>query len=253
MAEPIPDPSPRLQMLTLVCPSCGARSSFPPGADRITCQYCGNEHIFNLPSRADRDPRQSEPNLPRPWTPRPESIKFEKRSDHIRLVRRWFSLKVLPLAFFCVFWDGFLCFWYSMAVFTPKGVNVMMILFPILHVLAGAFLTYTLIATLLNRTTIRVDRQWFIVQHDPVPWPGEVKVPVSELTQLYCTEQVSHGKRSTSVTYDLNAVLKDGAKKKLLSGLEAPEVASFVEQQVESWLNITDRRVAGEASLVSNQ
>jgi hypothetical protein len=249
MPDPIPDPSPRLQMLTLTCPSCGARCSFPPGADHFTCEYCGNQHIFNLPSRIDKSvtPRK-EADLPRPWTPRPESVRFEKRSDSITLVRRWFSFKIIPLVFFCVVWDGFLCFWYGTALFSGGG-NIIMLLFPMLHLAVGVGLTYYVIATFLNHTTIRVDRQMFSVLHDPVPWTGEIKVPVADLTQLYCTQKVSSGKNSTTITYDLNAVLKDGTKKTLLTGLDAPEVASFIEQQIELWLDITDKRVAGEVSL----
>ncbi len=234
-------------MLTLQCPSCGARSIFPPGGERFVCQYCGNEHIFNLPSRADR--AASAPGkaaLPRPWVPRPENVKFEKRSDSIRLVRRWFTPMVLSLAFFCLFWDGFLCFWYIAALSSPKGPQIVMLLFPMLHLAVGVGLTYYVIAALLNRTTIKVDRQWFIVQHDPVPWPGEVKVPVRELEQLYCQEQTTQRKRSSSASYTLSAVLKDGRKKTLLTGLDGPEVAAFIEQQVEGWLNIEDQRVVGE-------
>lgn len=249
MTEPIPDPSPKIQMLTLQCPSCGARSIFPPGGERFVCQYCGNEHIFNLPSRADQAASApGKETLSRPWIPRPENVKFEKRSDSLRLVRRWFTAGVIPLAFFCLFWDGFLCVWYSAAFMSPAGPQIVMILFPTLHLAVGVGLSYFVLASFLNRTTIKVDRQWFIVQHDPVPWPGEVKVPVKELTQLYCQEKVKQGKRSTSTTYDLSAVLQDGRKKTLLTGLDSPEVAAFIEQQVESWLNIEDRRVVGEMS-----
>lgn len=237
-------------MLTLQCPSCGARSIFPPGGERFTCQYCGNEHIFNLPSRADRAAAApGKEVLPRPWIPRPDHIKFEKRPDSIRLLRRWYSLKALPMAFFCIFWDGFLCFWYSIALTSPKGPQITMLVFPLLHLAVGVGITYSVIATFLNRTTIKVDRQWFIVQHDPVPWPGEVKVPVRELDQIYCQEEVTHTKRSSSTSYTLSAVLKDGRKKTLLTGLDSPEVAAFIEQQVEGWLNIEDRRVVGEMSM----
>ncbi len=193
--------------------------------------------------------RAAQSPLPRPWITQPGTVTLRQETGRLILKRRWRTWKVAPLAFFCVFWDGFLCFWYSILLVNPSEPAVIMMLFPLLHVAAGIFLTYTLLANLFNHTTIQVDLERFIVQHDPVPWPGEIKIPVRNLKQLYCKEKVSHGRRTTSVTYTLAAVLSDGTEKNLLSGLESPAVAGFIEQSVEKWLNIADQRVTGETVL----
>ena len=39
----------------------------------------------------------------------------------------------------------------------------------------------------------------------------------------------------------------DGKKVKLLAGLERWEQGRYVEQQIEKWLGLTDRKVSGEA------
>ncbi len=242
-------PTDQPSFLTLQCPSCGGKSAFPPGSDRFVCQYCGNEHIFQLPTRqsASSDRQAGEKAIqPRPrLTPRPRQVQIEKKNDSVKLSWRWFSPKYIPLAFFCVAWDAFLCFWYSMALGMPNAPWIM-IVFPVAHLAVGVGLTYSTLAGFLNTTSLKIDRQYFIVQHDPMPWTGEIKTPVDQLEQFYCKEKRASSKNGVHFTYQLNAVLKDGRDISLVSDLDAPDIALFLEQQIESWLNIPDTDVAGE-------
>lgn len=227
-------------MITLQCPSCGGRTRFAADAERFVCDYCGNEHLFNLPIRGVAPPSPLEPSR-RPLMPQPGGVTVEMLDDGLELTWRWFSWKYIPLALFCVVWDGFLCFWYSIALSTDAPW--IMIVFPIFHLAVGVGLTYSVLAGFLNHSTLRVDRKIFSIQHDPVPWLGEVKVPLGDLDQLYCKEK--RGSKG-SVSYQLAAVLKNGRKLDLLSNLESPEVGFFIEQQIENWLDIPDRSVRGE-------
>jgi hypothetical protein len=228
--------------LTLQCPSCGGRSRFAAGSDRFTCDYCGNEHLFQL--AAAPAARQAAFDQPIP-APRPSNVTVEKNAGVLKFSWRWFSGKYIFLALFCAVWDGFLCFWYSVAL---SGGNppAMMLLFPIFHLAIGAFLTYSVIAGFLNRTTVTIDAQNFAVRHDPAPWPGEITTPVTDLSQLYCRETRRQRKRGESYTYSLRAVLRDGRQINLISGLDSPEIAQFLEQEVETHLRIADRPVVGE-------
>jgi hypothetical protein len=94
---------------------------------------------------------------------------------------------------------------------------------------------------------MEVNDKTFKVHHKPLPWLGEVNVPIRDLMQLYCKEKRGSGENSNT-TYILSAVLKNGRKIDVLSNLESPDVALFVERQVESWLRISDRPVLGEYS-----
>lgn len=232
-------------LITLQCPNCGGKSAFHPWEEKLVCQYCGSEQALVLPTgRAGSDA------MPRPSLRKPGQVQMWRgKNDALQIAYKWRSWKIFPLVFFVVFWDGFLCVWYSAAL-SFDNPSVLMLLFPILHLAVGVGMTYYLVAALLNTTTITVDREWFKVQHDPVPWPGEVKAPVEDLQQLYCQEKISRGKNSTTVTYKLSAVLKDGSKKDLLDNLQTPEVAGFIEQSVEKYLDIQDRRVSGEMPLM---
>jgi hypothetical protein len=44
----------------------------------------------------------------------------------------------------------------------------------------------------------------------------------------------------------VSALLRDGRERKIMSGLDSPEEALFVESEIEKYLGITDRPVAGE-------
>jgi predicted RNA-binding Zn-ribbon protein involved in translation (DUF1610 family) len=234
-------PSDDAATLTLQCPSCGGRTIFTPGSDRFVCPYCGNQQIFRLPTAAGKDYSSDQPparkRLPRP---RPREVMLEQRDNRLVLSWRWFSLKYVPMVFFCIAWDAFLCFWYSMA-FTMEGTPWIMLVFPIAHVAVGVGLTYSTLAGFLNRTTLRVDGQKFTLQYDPLPWYGEVKVPINELEQLYCKESHTSSDSGTHYSYQLCAVLKGGRKLDLVKDLESPDLAAYLEQQIETWLGIPDR------------
>jgi hypothetical protein len=96
----------------------------------------------------------------------------------------------------------------------------------------------------MNRSWLHVDREQFVVGHGPLPWLGNLRVPVTQVGQLYCKEKPGKGNNDTS--YQLSVVLKDGRKKDLLSNLDSPEIGFYIEHQIESWLKIPDRPVHGE-------
>lgn len=226
--------------ITLSCPSCGGKTRILPGTARFACDYCGSEHMLktNLPSE-----RAPEPEEKRIYAA-PNSVVMDQDGQSLRLVRRWFSLKYLPMAFFCVAWDGFLCFWYSMAL--GGDAPWIMIVFPIAHLAVGVGLTYSTLAGFLNRSVLEVTPQKLSVWHEPLPWMGNKTIETLMIKQVYCSEKIHQGSRSTSLTYDLNLVTREGKIEKLLTGLDEPEIGLFIEQQIESWLNIADVPVAGE-------
>ncbi len=174
----------------------------------------------------------------------PKGYSAEQVGTGLELIRRWMSWKYIGLLFFCVFWNGFLVVWYYIA-FT-KGGPLLMKVFPLLHVGVGVFLAYTVAAGFLNRTRIFVNMAELEIKHYPLPWPGNRVVPRHEIEQLFCEEKLTHNKNGVSHTYDLSAVMRDGKRLKLVSGLDKPENALFLEQRIEGYLGIADRPVAGE-------
>ena len=239
-------------IITLECPSCGGRTVFSSNSQVLVCEYCGNQHTFRLPNPTTGYTPPAvlgSANPPRPAStsleslrPRPKEVTVKKYPDRLELSWRWFSWKYLPLAFFCIAWDSFLCFWYSIAFST--GAPWIMIVFPVAHLAVGVGLTYYTLSGFLNRSWLNVDREKFTVDHGPLPWWGYLDVPVTQVGQLYCKEKP--GKSNSGPTYQLSVVLKDGRKKDLLSNLDSPEIGFYLEHQIENWLKIPDRPVRGE-------
>lgn len=247
-------------MLMLKCPSCGGKGHMIDGSNRFRCDYCGTESLVQLSYQQMQAPsavpeRQEE--VIRPKTPIPSTVRTERDENGSRIIQRWYSAKYIFMAFFCVIWDSFLCFWYSMVLggFGISGIGgggiggppLIFALFPMLHVAVGVYLTYSTLAGFLNSTTVELTHDTLATYYHPLPWPGEKKIPTSEIKQLYCKEVRKTGKHgSVSCTYNLYAVTQDDRQVQLLSGLDTPDLAHYFEQQIETWLRIKDQRVVGE-------
>ncbi|MET0398886.1 MAG: hypothetical protein ABW277_18990 [Longimicrobiaceae bacterium] len=228
--------------MQLTCKSCRS----PIAADDVNldnglakCRAC------NAVFRFDDDPMLAVgATRPRERMKPPRSLAQETAGGRVTFRHRWFSPKFLFLVFFCVFWDGFLVFWYTLAI--AGDAPLVFKLFPLIHVTVGAVLTYYTIAGFVNTTTVMLDRGHLSVRHGPLPWPGKLDVDTSRFRQLYCEEKVSRGKNGVSYTYDLKAVMSDGERRKIVSGLDSPDVPLYLEQQMEEWLKIRDEPVHGE-------
>ncbi len=235
--------------MQLTCRTC--QSSIPPediNIDRLVakCTQCGA--VFSFADRLEAPPA---PARTRPEIAPPKGITITEDPYHVTIVRRWFSPMAFGLLFFVIFWDGFLIFWYAMALgpARPSGAMALMpILFPLLHVAVGLFLTYWLLCLFFNRTTIQVNEQELSIRHHPLPWPGSRALNPVDIDQLFCKERVSRSKNGTSRSYQLHARVRDGKKHKLLDNLDDQDHALFLEQRLEKLLGIQDRRVAGEMS-----
>lgn len=184
----------------------------------------------------------------RPWAPKPASIQVSDTPLSLQFTRRWFNGTFIFLVFFCIAWDAFLIFWYTMAgtIGPSGGPGLFFLLFPLVHVAVGVGLTYYTIAGFVNRTVIDVNDNHVSIRHQPLPWRGNCELSSSDLKQLYCERKVSHSKNGTSITYRLNAILKNGEKHQLITGLPDQDTAIYLEQQIEKRLGIKDERVAGE-------
>ena len=227
--------------MKLDCPSCGRRIM----AEDINihdgiakCREC-NE-VFEFANILETTSTRDE-SYHKPLVDKPEKIKVERSGMVLTITRRWFAWSILPLLFFCVAWDSFLVFWYHIAL--TQNAPLIMIVFPIAHVAVGVGLTYTVLASFLNSTLIRIDHREIVIQHGPLPWPGNRVIAINDVEQLFCQEK----KSSKGISqYSLCAILKGGKRKELLPGLETPQQARFIEQQIEDFLRIKDRPVIGE-------
>lgn len=176
--------------------------------------------------------------------PLPAAIQLDARGGELVLTRAWRSPKFYFMAFFCVLWDGFLVFWYTMTLSTDAPL--LFALVPVLHVGAGVWLTYFTLCGFVNQTRIVARSDVLTVRHQPLPWPGARTLATAELSQLFTVEREHRGKNSTSHTYEVHARSSRDTDVKLLAGLPEVDQALYIEQQLEAFLGLRDEPVAGE-------
>ncbi len=240
--------------MVFTCKACSAalqKNDIDFQTGIASCHHCQAVMSFaaDLGIEPGPPPRPKAPPAVRPWSPQPKSIRMEQTPFGLRFTRRWFNPGFIFLAFFCLFWDGFLIVWYTigLTVSTQSGpVGGLMLLFPLIHVAVGVGLTYYTIAGFVNHTKVEIDDRTLSVEHGPLPWKGNQSVPASELSQLYCDRKISHSKNGTSVTYRLHALMKNGETRQILAGLQDQASAVYLEQQIEKRLGLRDHRVAGD-------
>lgn len=213
------------------------------------CHSCNA--VYDLSGRKARGSSapasQEKPKLVRAKAPLPPRFKVEEEDGAAtRITWRWFSIIHIFMIFFCIAWDGFLITWYGIAFATDSPI--IMIIFPIAHVAAGVGLTYYTLTGLVNRTTIEVSRNHLSIRHGPLPWPGQMDAPGRQFTQLYGVENSRTSKGTTTYSYDLFALDREGRKIKLITGLTDKDQVLYLEQTLERRLGIEDAPVDGEVA-----
>lgn len=235
--------------MQLHCEKC--RSPF--GAEDVRldiavarCRVCDTVHDLSVRKAPAQEGVRSRPKLVRAKAALPPGFQVEDEGTATRISWRWFGLKYLAMLGFCVVWDGFLFFWYG-TLLSSEHPPLVAALFPLIHVGAGVWITYTTLAGLLNSTRIDVSRSELTLRHGPLPWPGNKTLPGRSLAQLYVEEvtQTSNKGRQTT-TYHLLAMDREGRKVKLLTNLEEKDQALYLEQLLEHRLGIEDAPVDGE-------
>ncbi len=178
-----------------------------------------------------------------PISPLPSNIELVTEYDAIVIRRAWKSAIAYALIVFTLFWNAFMVVWMSIAI--NQGAWEMAA-FGSIHATVGLFLIYYNIALFLNKTDIRIDTYNLSVKHYPLPWMGQIQIPVENVQQVYCKEKITRNKNSTSITYEVHCIDRNNKQKKLLSGLNDSSQAQFIEAEIEKILGIKNRPVSGE-------
>lgn len=228
-----------MDALEIYCPICQAAcpsSNVNIAALIAKCDHC--DSVFHLNLEGENSP----------WKPlrpsRPDSVTvLEEFDSDVCLVHRWRSWTVIPMIFFCLFWDGFMIFWYAAAVTMLLAGNMAggaMALFGIFHLAAGIGMTYLTAATLVNRTWIRLQGGMLTVQHGPIPW----RQPAPLETSLIDGFEIDlPGWRANSdwrrgiLTFNFGAQMSDRSQKVLLRGVNA-QLARYVGDELATALQL---------------
>jgi hypothetical protein len=211
------------------------------------CGACGAVFTFGATEAAAEGTQRAT----RGAIPMPARWKMQREGGVLVFSHRWFRPLFIFLAFFGLLWNSFLFQWYHVAFGLTSeqsfsALSILFVVLPLLHVAAGLALTYFTLAGFLNTTTISVDHVSIRVRHFPLPWLHAGSINNSDLDQLYCKESRQESKGQTYYRYKLCALLRNGRERVLLSNMDSPDQALYLESELEKALGITDKPVAGE-------
>jgi hypothetical protein len=240
-----------MNVLQLTCKSCGK----PVPAEDVNldkalakCRIC--HAVFDITEVVGRNVRDAADDV----VPKPRSFTLENWGPELVLTHRWYSHGLWIAIPFVILWNGFLLLFFSVAIATLQDeksgpAGYFMLLFSIVHAAVGVGGIYAVLCGFFNRTVIRVSGGELAVRHGPIPYPGNRQILTADIKQLYCTETIHRGKRSSRTTYNLLVKVKEGDKITLLSGLDDLDQGLYVEQQIEKYLGIQDKRVPGQVRI----
>lgn len=237
--NPFPSTATRLK-----CPECKAAI----GSDDINinkaiakCSAC--DAVFSF-----EEDILTAPVFRRPEVYLPKGIEILTLKNELNIDISWRKNNATTsfLLFFALVWNAIVL---PFAAFAIMSGNFGTLLFLSVHLTVGIGLIYYLLATYLNTTFITVDDRHIKMEYRPLkmPFNPEIDVPVEEVRQLFVekyTSSTSNGKPNYAfaVTMDLGRAKKI----RLVKGIDNPEQALYIEQEVERFLNIKDQPVEGE-------
>lgn len=200
----------------IYCPNCDRKvpvANINLGDMVGMCSGC--DHMFSVRDMLDSGAiEEREPS-------RPSGVTIEKDvAGQLLIKRTWFQPMFIFLAFFCIAWDGFLVFWYSMAIFEGgggDGFELIALFFPIAHVAVGIGLTYYTIAGFFNRSEIFLDQDGLHIRHRPLPWRGNRDLRHEEIQEIELEYSVSQDNQNGMMQMVVSAHHTDGRQIVLLN------------------------------------
>jgi hypothetical protein len=157
----------------------------------------------------------------------------DARGWGLRRLWRWPWDCFLVLASLMLAMDAGLVFFAAGIGRERKWELLLILVWPALPVL---FLSYLLVATLFNRTEVRVGNGRFRVWHGPVPWWGNRTLPLGEVRGLAVRTSAPKKARSGGTRHTLEVRDSRGRKTPLFTGLESLREAEGLKEVIEARL-----------------
>lgn len=239
--------------MPMFCPMCGGPARFVDinlPSQTIQCRFCNAEfsvaHLLNEEGHRE-DPRERprrEISLPQP-----KSVKVNREGLDLVITRKWPIGSGLGMLFFGIIWTGFTSLFFLIPANEWDNGEAPPVWFLALFMAVGVLTLVTGVYGLVNSTTYRINRQRIVMTHHPLPWPGKT-FDLDGVEQLYVKQHISTSRSSrsgssTTITYSLNKVMRDGQHVTIDSNLQ-PEAALYLEQEIERLLRLENIPVRGE-------
>ena len=92
--------------MQITCKRCGAEiQAGDINLDRLMAKCAKCNSVFSIADQVDTEAARGFERLE---TPMPKGFTVENTMGELKITRAWFSVAVIALTFFCVFWNGFM-------------------------------------------------------------------------------------------------------------------------------------------------
>jgi len=225
------------------CRNCNAVFSFAP--QNAPAENTDIKSMFEAMMKAANPPDSI---LQRPSDGRrlemPKGVITERDFGELRFIIPWRNTR--RWGFFLLFtivWNAILTPFIIVGISTGEW---RILLFASLHILVGvSFLMYTL-GLMFNKTSIVVTSQGVEIKNGPIPIPFNPNrfMAVRDIEQLFVEEYVpSKTNGRPDYTYAVTALTTSAERQRLVGGFSQPGHALYLEQEMETFLNIKDKPV----------
>lgn len=231
--------------LQLHCPKCEHEIvSDDINIDRglAKCKNCNNVFTFEQNLR-------SAPLRKRKEVLMPEEVEIDEYEDEMTIFYKWRKAKGISpfFIFFGLVWNGFLIPFILAAIASGTWQILLGIS---LHVMVGIGFLVFILSRLMNTTYITVDDYELSIEHRPIAIPYFHKnqyYDVRAIEQLYAKKYVSHTTNGVPVhAYAVVAKFDNGEELEIIKGLKSKNKALFIEQEIEIFLGMKDKKTTGE-------
>jgi len=209
------------------------------------CNDCNNIFQFDKEIFPDWTRRKPEMFIP-------EGMEVLKLSSELDIQYDWYQSQ--PKAglgfktFFAFVWNLMLLPFVLNAI---SSGQYEVLIFASIHILVGLGFIANIVSSYINKTNVSVTKRFIEIKQKPIPsfLKRDVKIPVSDISQLYVTRYVSSTTNGApNHAHALYVITKDGNKYPLVKEMNR-ESALYLEQEIELFLEIDDKEVRGEVRL----
>jgi hypothetical protein len=176
----------------------------------------------------------------------PRGVWIDDRQTAGRITDTWLSAEYVFIAVVATFADVFVTSAFvhagssgwspsPNATWTTYAVGVVMLVVPLV-------LTYLAAVGLFNSTVVDVVDGFVRVQHGPLPWFGNRRVPAADIAEIFFDETkfFRKGSRHPIIMYNVNAGTRNGETFRLLIELPSLTPALLCQLHLDKWLKLRD-------------
>jgi hypothetical protein len=177
----------------------------------------------------------------------PAGMQIEETEYELVIRYKWSKIAGVMVLVFSLMWAGIAAnFLWGDTLDTYEDAPWFAWVFLTPFVGLGLFFFYLGLAYLLNSTTVTIDFDNIGIKHKPIFWRGNMNIYKYDLKQIYVKQIAHQSKNRTTHTYHVCAIGRGDKEMVLLKTLPDSETAKWIEQKMEYFLKIENKRVKGE-------